>query len=140
MAKKKKRAKRQDDDILATIQRVVEASPTPYDFYGATERRLRALPVLVQKVKDLKEKLHDLETVGAPERSEDVKRLCRLGIRLTPSGILEVLIADCKADIAVTEHEIEIIKKALKNIEGDEYYLAIKGRYPDGLIDEDIVE
>ena len=130
MAKKKKRAKR-DDDISAIIQKAVDASftagrlqgqRTPDDFYRATERRLYALPVLQLKLKDLREKLKELETVGSPRRSKDVKRLCRPGVRLSPDEVLEALIVDCKADIAVNEHEVEVVQGALKNIEGDPYY------------------
>ena len=36
------------------------------------------------------------------------------------------------------EHEIETMKKALKQIENDTYYLAVKGKYLDGLSDDEI--
>jgi hypothetical protein len=146
---KKKRKKSADDDISTIIQKAVDASFTagrlqgqraPDDFYKATERRLYALPVLQRKLESLREKLEDLETAGSPRRSKDVKRLCRPGVRLSPDEVLDALIADCKADIAVNEHEVEVIQEAMEGIEDDPYYSAISGRYFDGLSDEEIAE
>ena len=53
--------------------------------YKATERRLYALPVLRQKVEDDKEKLEQIKTHGAPDRSKSIVRFSRTGYRL-PGG------------------------------------------------------
>ncbi len=136
-------------DIDAIIQKAVQAGlaagraqaeRAPNDAYKATERRLYALPVLIRKVEDAKERLKELEQYGAPEKSKDIIRFSRSGRRLSPAEILEAIITDIKASIAADEHEIETIKKALKNIEGDPYYLAVKGRYFEGLSDEEIAK
>ena len=112
----------------------------PKDVFKATERRLYALPVLIKKVEDARQRLKELEQIGMPERSKDVLRFSRSGRRLSPEEILEALISDIKASIAADEHEIETIKKALKNIEGDPYYLTVTGRYFEGLSDEEIAK
>jgi hypothetical protein len=59
-------------------------------------------------------------------------------VRLTPEEILEGLVADLKASIAADENEIETIKMALKNIDRDPYYPAVKGRYFEDISDEEI--
>ena len=136
-------------DIEAIIQRAVkealaagraEAERAPGDAYRATERRLYALPTLVKKVEDARERLVELLQTGAPERSKDVARFTRTGVRLSASEILEALENDIKADIAADEHEITVIKKALENIDGDPYYPVVKGRYFKGISDEEIAK
>lgn len=138
-----------DIDIEAIIKKAVnaglaagrkEAERAPLDAYRATERRLYALPVLMKKVEDAKERLKELEETGAPRRSKDVIRFSRTGVRLSPDEILDALILDLKASIAADEHEIETMKKALKQIENDTYYLAVKGKYLDGLSDDEIAQ
>lgn len=134
-------------DIDAIIQRAVkaglaagrsQAEQTTKDAYRATERKLYALPLLIKRVEDNRQRLVELEQSGTPERSKDILRFSRTGIRLTTEEKLDALKTDIKAQIAADEYEIETIKKALKNIEGDHYYLSVKGRYIDGMSDEEI--
>lgn len=115
-----------------------QAEHAAVDAYRAAERRLYALPTLVRKVENDKQRLNELEETGAPAKSRDIVRFTRSGVRLTPEEILEALIADIKASIAADEHEIETILKALKNIEDDMYYVAVKGRYFEDICDEEI--
>ena len=116
----------------------LQAERVANDAYKATERRLYALPVLVKKVEDNKQRLEELKQTGAPERSKDVIRFTRPGVRLSASEILEALIHDIEAGIASDEAEIDTVKKAVRNIEGDPYYLAVKGRYFEQISDEEI--
>jgi DNA-directed RNA polymerase specialized sigma24 family protein len=134
-------------DIESIIKKAVQeginagrkqAERAPGDAYKATERRLYALPVLIKKVEDAKERLKELEQTGAPGRSKDVIRFARAGVRVSPEEILETLIADIKASIAADEYEIETMRKALQLIEDDTYYPAVKGKYIEGLSDEKI--
>ena len=142
MAKRQKKS-----DIEKIIERAVkegieagrkQAERVPGNAYRATERRLYALPVLVRKVEDAQLRLKELEQTGAPGRSKDVIRFARTGVRVSPEEILDTLIADTKASIAADEHEIETVKKALRNIENDPYYAAVSGRYFEGISDEEI--
>jgi hypothetical protein len=144
MAKRQKKS-----DIEKIIERAVEeglkagrtqAERAPDNAYKATERRLYALPVLVRKVEDAQLRLKELEQEGAPGRSKDVIRFARSGVRVSPEEILETLIVDIKATIATDEHEIETLKKALKNIEDDPYYPVVTGRYFKNMSDEDIAK
>lgn len=144
-----KQANKKQPDIDAIIQKAVQAGlaagraqaeRAPSDAYKATERRLYALPVLIKKVEDARQRLAELEQTGVPKRSKDIIRFARPGVRLSPDEILDVLKAEIRASIAADEHEIETIKKALKNIEGDPYYLAVNGRYFEGISDEEIAK
>ena len=144
-----KNLNKKHDDIEKIIQRAVQAGieagraqaeKTVKDAYRATERRLYALPVLLKKVEDAKEKLQELEQHGLRKRSRDIIRFSRSGWRFSHDEILEALKLDIEASIAADEHEIETLKKALKQIENDTYYLAVKGKYLDGLSDDEIAQ
>jgi DNA-binding NarL/FixJ family response regulator len=144
MAKTKKQL-----DIEKIIQRAVEegikagrkeAERVLMDAYQATERRLYALPTLIKKVQDAKERLKELEEYGLHEKSKDIIRFRRSGQRLSNEEILEALVMDIKASIAADETEIETLKKALAQIENDSYYVTVKGRYFEGLSDEEIAK
>lgn len=146
---KTKRQSGMSPDIEAMIQKAVkagieagrkEAERAPIDAYRATERRLYALPTLVKKVQDAKEKLRDLEDHGLHQRSKDVVRFRRSGQRLSDCDIEEAIKLDLSSDIAKNEHEIETVKKALRNIEDDTYYVAVSGRYFEGISDEEIAK
>ena len=130
-------------DFDAIIQKAVNAGRAQgmsiaKDAYKATERRLYALPVLRQKVEDDKEKLEQIKTHGAPERSKSIVRFSRTGYRLTPEEMLEAIIKDLEATIAADEYEIETLEKALAHIEDDPFYPAVEAKYIDGLEDDDI--
>lgn len=132
-------------DFDAIIQKAVNAGRAQgmsiaKDAYKATERRLYALPVLRQKVEDDKEKLEQIKTHGAPERSKSIVRFSRTGYRLTPEEMLEANIKYLEATIAADEYEIECVEKALTAIEADTYYETVKGKYIDGRSDEQIAE
>ena len=130
-------------DFDAIIQKAVNAGRAQgmsiaKDAYKATERRLYALPVLRQKVEDDKEKLEQIKTHGAPERSKSIVRFSRTGYRLTPEEMLEAIIKDLEATIAADEYEIETLEKALAHIEDDPFYPTVEAKYIDGLEDDDI--
>jgi len=136
-------------DIETIIQRAVkagieagrtQAGQAPVDAYRATERRLYALPVLVKKVEEARRRLDDLVNHGPQERSKDIVRFARSGMRLSADDMYEALITDEKASIAADENEIATVKKALENIQDDQYYLVVKGRYFEGLTDEEIAK
>ena len=126
-------------DFDAIIQKAVNAGRAQgmsiaKDAYKATERRLYALPVLRQKVEDDKEKLEQIKTHGAPERSKSIVRFSRTGYRLTPEEMLEAIIKDLEATIAADEYEIETLEKALAHIEDiplDEVGLALTAAFDD---------
>jgi len=132
-------------DFDAIIQKAVNAGRAQgmsiaKDAYKATERRLYALPVLRQKVEDDKEKLEQIKTHGAPERSKSIVRFSRTGYRLTPEETLEAIIRDLEATIAADEYEIETMERAIARYEKDPYFETVSGRYFDEYEDADIAE
>ena len=137
--------KTKNPDFDAIIQKAVNAGrmqgmSVAKDAYKATERRLYAIPVLKLKVKEDREKLEEIKTYGAPQRSKSIVRFSRTGIRLTQEEILEALVMDMEATIAADTYEIECVEKALTAIEADTYYETVKGKYIDGRSDEQIQE
>lgn len=137
--------KTKSPDFDAIIQKAVNAGRmqgmgVAKDAYKATERRLYAIPVLKLKVKEDREKLEEIKTYGAPQRSKSIVRFSRTGIRLTQEEILEALVMDMEATIAADTYEIECVEKALTAIEADTYYETVKGKYIDGRSDEQIAE
>ncbi len=130
-------------DFEAIIEKAVNAgriqgSNAVKDAFKATERRLYALPVLRAKVAEDRERLKEIETCGTPEHSRSIVRYTRSGSRLAPEEILEVVIKDLKATIAVDEHEIQSVERALECIEGDDFFSIVCDRYFRGLTDDKI--
>jgi len=108
------------------------------DLHKATEKRLFAYPVLLQKIEDDTEKMERLTTDGTPERSKSIVRFNRTGSRLSPDEILEGLIMDLAATIAADQHETEIIEDALQTIQADPYYDTVAQKFIEGMNDEEI--
>jgi len=132
-------------DFDAIIQKAVNAGRAQgmsiaKDAYKATERRLYALPVLRQKVEDDKEKLEQIKTHGAPERSKSIVRFQRSGYRVDPEEMLEAIIRDLEATIAATEEQIETTTTAMETFKDDPFYPTVTGRYIDRYEDEDIAD
>lgn len=90
--------------------------------YQATERRLYAYPILVEKIVADKEKLARLEVGEGDERSKSIVRFTRTGYRVSPEEMLEMTITDLKASIAGDEHQLDEINQALEAIKNDYYY------------------
>lgn len=141
--------KQKQAEIDQIIQRAVQAGlaagrsqaeQTARDAYRATERRLYALPTLIKKVDDARERLEDLLSHGPHERSKDVLRFAKTGVRLSADEIVEAVARDIRAGIAADEEEIATVKKALEQIESDPYCLAVKGRYFEQISDEEIAK
>ena len=134
-------------DVAAVIKEAVnaglqagrlQAAKLTGDAYKATEKRLYAYPVILEKIADDKEKLEEIMTHGAPERSKSIVRFSRTGVRLTPGEILDALVQDMTATIAADQYEADTIAAALKTIENDPYYAAVAGKFLEGQTDDEI--
>lgn len=139
------RSKDNKDDIEKIIQRAVHAERLSAermakDAYKATECRLYALRDLRERVRDNKERLEEIRQYGPRNRSKDITRFMKTGVRLSPEEIVEAVITDMEAAIAADEFEIETVERALSVIADDTYYLAVTGKYIEGLTDEEIAE
>ena len=111
----------------------------PANTYKATESRLYALPILIKRVGNSEEYLESLEANLYQGHSKDIVRFSRSSA-LSAEDKAEALIADGKAKLAADQHEIDVMQKALKNIEGDLYYPVVKGRYFEQISDEEIAK
>lgn len=115
-------------------------SMTANEAYKATERRLRALPDLQEKVEADKAQLAEYEAGIVRGRSKDIIRFSASGSRVSPEEKLDALKQDLAARIAADEYEIGLIENALKVIENDPYYKTVFNRYVLQENDEDIAE
>jgi hypothetical protein len=116
----------------------LQAATLTGDAYKATEKRLYAYPVILEKITNDKERLEELLTHGAPERSKSFVRFNRTGIRLSPDEILDALVQDLTATIDADQYEADTIAAALKTIENDPYYAVVAGRFIEGMTDDDL--
>lgn len=133
------------DEFESAIRMAVEAgrmaaARTAKDAFKATERRLYAIPDLQAKLKDDQEELEDTRKYGLKERSHNITRFFKSGVRLTPEQIMEAIIIDLEAAVASTSHELEALDKALASIQDDPYYLVVGGKYVQQMTDEEIGE
>ena len=110
------------------------------DAYRATERRLYALPDIRAKLEDDRETLAEVKEHGVRSRSHSVTRFLKSGVRLTPEEALAAVVMNLEAEIAASEHEIDMMERALALIADDEYYATVTGKYIDRLPDEEIAE
>lgn len=113
-------------------------SLTADDAYKAVERRLRALPILMDKVEYDRERLEECESGAMRDRSKSVVRFNPSGSRIGQEEILEALKQDLTAHIATNEYEIKIVMDALKSIEKDAYYSTVYDRFVLQESDDDI--
>lgn len=118
----------------------IQISGAAKDAYKLTEKRLYAYEVLFDKVLDDKERLVDLQENGLSDRSKSLVRFVKSGTRLSKEEIVEALIQDTTARIAANEYELDTIRKALRIIEKDPYYMVVYGRYIEGRTDDSIAE
>lgn len=115
----------------------------PRDAFGATERRLYALPVLRARIEDCREELSELEGLGIEalkESSSSLVRLIRPGIRLTPEEVHAAQLAELKARLAADEREVRKMRVALAMIAQDHYYPAVEAKYFKGENDRDVAD
>lgn len=125
---------------LDTIERRTASfqSMTANEAYKSTERRLRALFDLQEKVEHDKERLAEYEAGIVRGRSKDIVRFSKSGSRVSPEEKLDALKQDLAARIAADEYEIEQVETALKVIESDQYYMTVYNRYVLQESDDDI--
>lgn len=126
------------EGIRAGLEMAEKKERAAFNAYRATEERLYALPTLRVKVEKDKEDLLDIQEHGIPQRSKDICRFQRDGLRLDHEDILDALIRDLTAKIAADEYEIEIMTTALDTVKEDDYYRALTGRYFDNIGDKAI--
>ena len=106
--------------------------------FKLTERRLYAIPVLEKKIKDDKDLLLELQTVGSKERSSSLVRFHRTGYRVSPDEMLEASISDLESSIEADEHEVSVVRRSMETFSSDPYYETVVWRYIDRY-DDDVI-
>lgn len=140
-----------DSDIPPEVKRIIKeaveqavkaervAQRQERTAFQRTEARLYALPLLSRKVESDQDEVRRMEAGGRmPQRSKDIVRFTHGGVRVSPEEQLAAVIQDMKATIAADEHEIHNMRRALQEIENDQYYNIIPKRYFERLKDEEI--
>lgn len=97
--------------------------------YKATEHRLYAYPDIKELIEQEKAYLKDLQDYGLRRHSQDILRFRKSGSRLKPEDMLEAIIQDYIAKIAASQHEIDVIDRALEGLKTDQYFRIIELRY-----------
>lgn len=119
-----------------------QAEQVPVDTYRSTERRLRALPDLKDKVKKdkayLEDLIEELQAYGLGRHSTDIVRFKRSGTMLSDEDIEQAMIQDMRAKIARDEYEINTVETALTPLTSDAYYRTIPAKYFEQLADDDV--
>lgn len=118
----------------------LRAKRVPENIYKSTENRLKALNTLKIKVAADKERLDELIEHGIHSRSNDVIRFSKSGRGVSDDDLVKGLIKDLTATIAADEFEIKSVEDALLLVEDDCDYLALAGRFFEGMSDDAIAE
>lgn len=105
-----------------------------------TENRLSAMPILRTRIKDDKDRMKQLQTIGSPERSKSIIRYSRQSSRIKPEDALDAMIKELHSNIATDSYELETMEKALSIIKKDPYYYTVKGKYEEGLDNDTIAQ
>ena len=109
--------------------------------YKQTERRLYALPHLLEKAVEDAARLEEMQDSGAVQgKSRSIVRFTAGGVRVDPEEMFEAVMNDLQARMAADRQEIDTVQKALKSIERDTYYPAVPARYFDGKADWEVAE
>lgn len=109
----------------------------------ATQKRLYALPVLMQRIEDNKEELQELESCGVEAlrgHSMSLVRLIRPGMRLDPAEVHEAQLGELRARLAADEREVRKMQAVMNDITDDPYYLAIEMKYIKRATDAEIAK
>ena len=130
-------------EINAVIVKAVEAGriagrQQAKDAQEGTKRRLYALPILIDKVKEDKAQLDELRKHGPKTTSKSIVRFSASGSRVSPEDAIEAVIADKTAAIAADELEIEKMESLLARVKDDPYYPVLTGGIFDHKSDEQL--
>lgn len=129
-------------NVIAVINEAVERAvaatrvaqaDNAKSLYKQTERRLYALPHLIDKAEEDNARLSEMRESGSIQgKSKSIVRFSAGGLRADPEEMYEAVMNDLQARMAADQQEIETVQKALKSIERDAYYPTVPARYFDG--------
>ena len=140
MAKKKTEMTVEEIITKAVIATRQSCDREPKDAFKATEKRLYAFPILKAKIADDYEMIEEIKAYGVRGKSNSITRFMKNSVRLDQEEVKEGLIIDLRASIASNEYEIDCIRKAIHQIEDDEYQEIIKLKYFEQKTDDEIAD
>lgn len=119
----------------------VESRKKADDYYKMTMHRLEALPVLIERVEDNKDRLAEMELEGAlPQTSKSIVKFQADGVRADPMEMFDAVKQSLRAHIIMDTEEIQEVQKAMDYVSDDAYYETIKLRFMDRKSDYEVAE
>lgn len=131
-----------DQAIRAAIEAMkIEKDSFVDEAYTKTKQRLRALPIILDRLEENRARLAMMEKENALQgKSKSIIRFTAHGQRVDPLEALEAVKQDLAAHIAADEFEVEQIENALHFFQGDPYYCTVYDHYFNGATDDDLAE
>ena len=111
--------------VAATMY--AERNQRPDDCYKQTIKRIKALPVLQDRVADNRARL---ENGGVQQKSKSIVRFSASGVRADPEEMYEAIVKTLEAHVAADQQEIDTVTAAMEYVKEDYYFAAVY----DGLI------
>lgn len=109
--------------IEETVERVIkrmlaEKRASPDDCYKQTIKRIKAIPVLQERIADNTARLE----CPVQEKSKSIVRFSASGVRSDPEEMYDAIMCTLEAHIAADQEEVDEMMKALNTISNDYYY------------------
>lgn len=111
------------------------------DAYKQTMRRLKALPIIKERLEENKARLEGMRADGAlPGVSKSIIRYSAAGLRVDPEEMYEAACLTLEAHIAADQLEVEEVAAAMKTVQQEAYYAVIYDYYVKNMSDLEIAE
>lgn len=111
-----------EETVKQTMLRMMaERNAMPDDCYKQTIKRLKAIPILQERVADNQARLDG----PLQEKSISIVKYSASGVRADPEEMLEAMRQSLAAHIAADQEEISIVMTALEYVKNDYYYRAV---------------
>ena len=107
---------------------IAERDSAPDNCYKQTIKRIKALPILQERVEDNRARLEEGNLI--PGKSKSIVRFSASGVRADPEEMLEAVRRTVEAHLAADQEEIDAVTAALACVQEDFYYPAVY----DGLV------
>ena len=125
------------------IRETISVEEARRNAYRTTEARLSDMRMVRERIKDTKQKIKELETLGVAalgKHSASFVSILKPGMRLTPEEVHEEQLERLYVRLTADEREIRMLDVALELIRDDPYYPAIELYYERNLTDAEVAE
>ena len=133
------KGKRIPDAVLAVIEETAkqtskqtaqimyaERNCIPENCYKQTIKRIKALPILMERVEYNRARLGEDGNL-MPGKSKSIVRFSASGVRVDPEEMLEAVRRSVEAHLAADQEEIDEVTCALERVKDDRYYPTVDG-------------